>query len=69
MDDGGLMVSTSDLRWSGQASFPRRGFTNLLFKYFVGSNDGIISGVAEMKDFMVKCEERPLEGGGYVRFL
>ena len=36
----------------------------MLFKYFVGSNEGIISGVAEMKDFMVKCEERPLEGGG-----
>ena len=49
--------------------FPGGEFTNLLFKYFVGSNEGIISGVAEMKDFMVKCEERPLEGGGYVRFL
>ena len=44
--------------------FPGGEFTNLLFKYFIGSNEGIISGVAEMKGFMVKCEERPLEGGG-----
>ena len=36
----------------------------MLFKYFIGSNEGIISGVAEMRGFMVKCEERLFEGGG-----
>ena len=37
--------------------------TNLLFNYFEGSNEGIIGGKAEMRDSMVKCAERLLEGG------
>ena len=37
---------------------------NLLFNYFNGSNEGIIRGQAEMRSFMVKCGERPIEGGG-----
>ena len=65
MDDGGLMVSTSDLRWSGQTRdrFPGEEFPNLLFNYFNGFNEGIIGGEAEMRGFMVKCGKRPLEGG------
>ena len=55
-----------DSRWSGQASdlFPGEEFPNLLFNYFNGSNEGIIGGEAEMRGFMVKCGERPLEGEG-----
>ena len=41
---------------------------NLLFNYFNGSNEGIIGGEAQMGVLMVKCGERPLEGGGYVKF-
>ena len=37
---------------------------NLLFNYSNCSNEGTIGGKAEMRDFMVKCGERPLEGGG-----
>ena len=44
--------------------FPGGKFTNLLFNYFNGSNEEIIGGEAEMRGFMVKCWERPLEGGG-----
>ena len=43
-------------------------FANLLFNYFNGSNEGIIGGEAEMRVFMVKCGERPLEGEGYGNF-
>ena len=35
----------------------------MLFNYFEVSNEGIIGGEAEMRDSMVKCAERPLEGG------
>ena len=35
----------------------------MLFNYFEGSNEGIIGGEAEMRDSLVKCAERPLEGG------
>ena len=42
---------------------------NLLFNSFEGSNDGIVGREAEMRGSMVKCGERPLEGGGYVNFL
>ena len=44
--------------------FPGGEFANLLFNYFNGSNEGIIGGEAEMRGFMIKFEERPLEGGG-----
>ena len=44
-------------------------FTNLLFNYFSGSNEGIIGGEAEMRGFMIKCGERLLEGWEYVKFL
>ena len=37
---------------------------NFLFIYFDGSNKGIIGGEAEVRGFMVKCRETPLEGGG-----
>ena len=43
-------------------------FTNLLFNYFNGSNEGIIAGVAEMRGFMIKRGERPLDGWEYVKF-
>ena len=36
---------------------------NLLFSYFNDSDEGIIGGEAEMRGFMVKSEERPLERG------
>ena len=36
----------------------------MLFNYFNGSNEGVIGGEAEMRVFMVKCGERPLEGEG-----
>ena len=36
---------------------------NLLFNYFEGFNEGIIGRESEMRDFMVKWGERPLEGG------
>ena len=62
------MVSTYDRRWGGQGSFPRWEFANLLFNYFNGSNEGVIGGEAEMRVFMVKCGERPLEGEGYGNF-
>ena len=62
MDDGGLAHATCvgvvRDRFSGGE------FTNLLFNYFNGSNEGIIGGEAEMRGFMVKCGERPLEGEG-----
>ena len=35
-----------------------------LFNYFDGSNEEILGGEAEIRDFMVKCGEKPLEGGG-----
>ena len=54
MEDGALMVSTSDSHWSGQGPFPRRGFANLLSNYFNGYNEGIIGREAEMRGFMVK---------------
>ena len=38
------MVGTSDSRWSGQGSFPKREFTNLLLNYLNGSNEGLIGG-------------------------
>ena len=44
-------------------------FTNLLFNYFSGSNEGIIGEEAEMRGFMIKCGERLLEGWEYVKFL
>ena len=37
--------------------------TNLLFNYFGGSNEGIVGREAEMRGSIVKCGERPLEGG------
>ena len=48
--------------------FPGGEFTNLFFNYFNGSNEGILGGEADMRGFMVKCGERPLEGGRYVKF-
>ena len=36
----------------------------MLFNYFNGSDEGIIGAEAEIRGFMVKCGERPLEGGG-----
>ena len=33
-DDGGLMVSTSDLCWSSQGSFPRMGVYEFAFHLF-----------------------------------
>ena len=36
----------------------------LLFNYVDGSNEEILGGEAEIRGFMVKCGERPLEGGG-----
>ena len=44
--------------------FPGEEFANLLFNYFNGFNEGIIGGEAEMRGFMVKYGERPLEGEG-----
>ena len=42
--------------------FPGGEFTNLLISCLDDSNEGIIGGEAEMRGFMVKCGERPLEG-------
>ena len=42
--------------------FPGGEFTNLLSSCLDDSNEGIIGGEAEMRGFMVKCGERPLEG-------
>ena len=36
---------------------------NLLFSYFNDSDERIIGGEAEMRGFMVKCGEGPLERG------
>ena len=36
----------------------------MLFNYFEGSNKGIVGREAEMRGSMIKCGERPLEGGG-----
>ena len=36
---------------------------NLLFNYFEGFNEGIMDRESEMRDFMIKCGERPLERG------
>ena len=44
--------------------FPGGEFTNLLFSCLNGFNEGIIGGEAEMRGFMVKYGERPLEGEG-----
>ena len=38
--------------------------TNVLFNYFEGSNKGTVGREAETRGSMVKCGERPLEGGG-----
>ena len=38
--------------------------TNLLFNYFEGSNKGIVGREAEMRGFLVKCGERPLDAEG-----
>ena len=35
----------------------------MLCNYIESSNEGIIGGEAEMRNSMVKCAERPLEGG------
>ena len=43
-------------------------FTDLLFNYFNGSSERLIGGEAEMRGFMIKCEERQLEGWKYVKF-
>ena len=43
--------------------FPGGDVTNVLFNYFEGFNEGIIGREAEMGGSMVKCGERPLEGG------
>ena len=42
--------------------FPGGEFTNLLISCLNDSNEGIMGGEAEMRGFMVKCGERPLEG-------
>ena len=42
--------------------FPGEEFTNLLISCLNDSNEGILGGEAETRGFMVKCEERPLEG-------
>ena len=44
--------------------FPEREVMNLLFKFFEGSNEGIIGKEAERRSSTVKCEETPLEGRG-----
>ena len=36
----------------------------MLFNYFEGSNEEIVGRKAEMTGSIVKCGERPLEGGG-----
>ena len=51
----------------------------MLFNCFEGFNEGIIGREAEMRGYMVKCGEKPLErlgggggglgGGGCVKFL
>ena len=46
--------------------FPGGEFSNLLFNHFNGSNEAIIGGEAEMRGFMVKGGERPLEEGRYL---
>ena len=62
------MVSTSDLRWCGQGSLPRRGVHEFAYQLFNDSNEGTIGGEAEMRGFMVKCGERPLKRERYVKF-
>ena len=56
------MVSMSDSRCGG----PRSGVevTDFIFIYFEGSDGGIIGEEAEIRGSVVKCGERPLEGGG-----
>ena len=49
--------------------FPGEEFANLLSNCFNGYNEGIIGREAEMRGFMVKCWQRPLEGGGDLKFL
>ena len=52
--------------WSGVAKW--EGWENsewiVLISCLNHSNEGIIGGEAETRDFMVKCGERPLEGEG-----
>ena len=43
--------------------FPRGKLTNMLVNYFEGFDEGIIGREAELKGYMVKFGERPLEGG------
>ena len=40
---------------------------NVLFNYFGGSNEGTIGREAEIRGSIVKCGERPLDGGGFVK--
>ena len=61
MDISGLMVSTSDWRWGGRDRFPGGEVKNLLFNYFLDSNEGIADREAEITGSIVKCGERPLE--------
>ena len=56
------MVSMSDSRCRGPGSGVE--VTDLLFIYFEGSDGGIIGEEAEIRGSVVKCGERPLEGGG-----
>ena len=44
--------------------FPGGEFTTLLISCLNGSNEGIIDREAEMRGFVVKFGERPLEGEG-----
>ena len=56
------MVSMSDSRCGGPGSGVE--VTDLIFIYFESSDGGIIGEEAEIRGSVVKCEERPLEGGG-----
>ena len=42
--------------------FPGEEYTNLFFSCLNDSNEGILGGKAETRGFMVKYDEKPLEG-------
>ena len=49
-------------------SFPEGEVNNLLFNYFEGSNERIVSREAKRRGSMVKCGETVLVGGEHANF-
>ena len=64
IDGGGQWLAHRTGVGAARDRFPGGEFTNLLISCLNDSNEGITGGEAEMRGFMVKCGERPLEGVG-----